>query len=95
MYSCFKKQACSFHILPDSIQNNFLVFQGAPDIIINKLDALCAHGEIQDEQSDNDDEDESQHSGRIQVGHQMMSLKPSVGSFLHEKVWELVGALSL
>ena len=61
------------HILPDSVYSGFLTFQGAPDILLNKIDALATHKEQDDgdeEQFDNDES--SQHSGRIQVGHQMI-----------------------
>ena len=82
------------HILPDSVYSGFLTFQGAPDILLNKIDALAIHKEQDDgdeEQFDNDEN--SQHSGRIQVGHQMTNLKPKSGSLWYEKIGELVGAL--
>ena len=82
------------HILPKSINSDFLAFQGAPDIIINKLDALTTHKEQDDgDEEQSDDDENSQHSGRVQVGHQMSSLKPTAGSLLYEKIGELVGAL--
>lgn len=83
------------HILPNSVYSGFLAFQGAPDIIINKIDALSTHREQDDgDEEQFDDDENSQHSGRIQVGHQMASLKPkSAGSLLYKKIGELVGAL--
>ena len=85
-----------FHILPPEINSDFLVFQGAPDVIIHKVGILSAHKESdhQDEETSDDDDKTSQHSGRVQVAHQMVCLKPKIhGSLLYEKIGELVGAL--
>jgi len=85
------------HLLPDHVKAGVLVFQGAPDIIINKQDPLCRYKEDQpseDQPSEpTEDDDNSQHSGRVQGAHQMTSLAPKGASWLQEKAGELVGAL--
>lgn len=80
--------------LPEHINNNCLVFQGAPDIIIKtkKVDCMIVNSEKSD--SDGDDVPSSQESARLQMGHQMNKIKPYVdASFQPNKVGELVAAL--
>ena len=85
--------------IPPGVSFDCLVFQGAPDLIINvtKSEGIVTTGSSDDdEKMDQDTEEEedlpsSQGSGRLQ---EMPSCVPYVtGSFLYDKVGELVAAL--
>ena len=92
--------------LPQEIRCNSLLFQGAPDLIIKSCEPDKSEGMVFVSQNEGFDEDtvedsenlpssqDSAESARIQIAHQMTNLKPyRKGSFLFEKVGELVVAL--
>ena len=86
---------------PKELSANCLLFQGAPDIVVQKPDVvmvcgLDAESSDEDEQSDNPSSQESNHSATIQMGLQLSQVKPYVhGSCIPEKAGELVAAIHL
>ena len=93
---------------PSEISTKCLLFQGAPDIVVQKIKKgktdgiiLCKGGlnadsSDEDERSDSPNSKDSNHSARIQMGLQSCQVKPYVqGSFIPEKAGELVGAIHL
>lgn len=93
------------HKLPPHIGSKSLLFQGAPDIIINKIkstrkEGMCVVNSCVEEEQDSsqdssqDSLQDSQNSGRLQMGHQVFNTASYVaGSFIPDKAGELVAAL--
>ena len=90
------------------ISTKCLLFQGAPDILVQKVAKgksdgilvckceLNAESSDEDERSDGPSSQDSNHSARIQMGLQLSQVKPYVyGSCVPEKAGELVAAIHL
>ena len=89
----------------ESVDDNCFVFQGAPDLIISKVDedeVVLSLGcdddgmDKEDRMEDSDASSNSSDSWRIEMGFQMPPTRPyKAGSIISDKVGELVGAIHM